>query len=135
MLYTILQTSALILTLESAIFLIKGNFTLSAQSITELSGTYWSFNPYLVESLCRQTMDARVGSILLVLSFFIQMISLWKGPTLDDLGAANHSGLLIAITIGIIIFVLSWLSSVVFSKSMVSDVKQRLAENNKKGPK
>ena len=98
MLYTFLQTLVLVLTLESAIFFIRGNFVLSAQSIAELSGTYWDFNPHLVQTLAHQIADTRIGAILLILAFLVQIITLWHGPTLDELGPANRTGLISGIS-------------------------------------
>lgn len=128
MIYTILQTLALILTLESAIFLIRGNFFLSAQSIAELSGTYRDFNPRLVQTLSRQNADTQIGAILLILAFLVQIITLWKGPTFDDLGPANHTGLFIGILIAVCVFCASWWGSSSLSTKVSVDVERILRD-------
>lgn len=130
MLYTLLQTLAISLTLESAIFLVRGNFMLSAQSIAELSGTYWGYNPHLFKSLSRQTVDTRAGAILLIFAFALQMIALWKGPQFDDIGPANRVGLSYGIALGIIIFVISWWSSSIFAKKTETRIEEILSEQH-----
>ena len=130
MIYTFLQTLAISLTLWSAIFLIKGNIVLPAQSIAKLSGTYWGYNPHLVKSLSRQTIDTKAGAILLIFAFTLQMGALWKGPTFDDIGPANRDGLFYGIVMGIIIFGISWWISSVFSKKTATTVEEII---NKQG--
>ena len=112
MLYTALQTLALLLTLESAFFLARGSVVLSAEAIAQLAGSYWDFNPHLVESLARQSVDSRVGVFLLLAAFVAQVFTLWRGPSIDDLGPADRTGIVIALSIGVAVLIGSlWIAS------------------------
>jgi hypothetical protein len=104
MLYTVLQIGALLLTLESAIFLALGGLGLSVQSIAQLSGTYWGYNKHLVESLARQNADTWMGVMLLTGAFALQVVSAWCGPTMDDIGPANRLGVAATVLVGFLLF-------------------------------
>jgi hypothetical protein len=73
MIRTFIQITSLVLTLEAAIFLAKGNLGLSAQAIAEISSTKWDYNSDLITSLAQQRADTWVGVVLLLGAFFLQM--------------------------------------------------------------
>jgi uncharacterized membrane protein len=123
MLYTLLQVVTLIFTLESAIFLIRGNLRLTPQSIAGLSTTHVGFNPHLVQSLARQKADTAVATILLLIGFLTQIVTLWRGPTYDDLGAADRTGLITGILISILAFFVAHYCSMALSKRLVGQVE------------
>ena len=111
MLRTFIQILALVTTLESAIFLAKGSFGLSAQDIAALGGTYVGYNLHLIRSLVQQTADYRAGVILLVLAFSLQMANtLWPMRLMDF--AVSRKGALFAVAVGAILLVVTrWLAN------------------------
>ncbi len=104
MLYTILQAGALILTVESAIFLAKGGLGLRAETIAELSTPYFGYNPYIVESLARQNANTWVGVMLLLGAATFQITSFWFA-TVASIGPPNYLGIFLAVVFGIFLFV------------------------------
>jgi len=107
MLRTFIQILALVTTLESAIFLAKVSFGLSAQDIAALGGTYASYNPHLMRSLVQQAADYRAGIILLVLAFSLQMANtLWPMRWMDF--QVSRNGALLAVAVGAILLVATW---------------------------
>lgn len=73
-----IQVSALVLTLEAALFLAKGNLGLAPKVIAELATTKWSYNLDVARSLSMQAADTWVGFVLLLTGFVLQMVnSLW----------------------------------------------------------
>jgi len=73
---TFIQITGLVLTLEAALFLAKGNLGLSADTIAELSSTKWGHNLDVVRSLAQQRADTWIGVSLLLAAFFLQMWNL-----------------------------------------------------------
>lgn len=73
MLRTLIQITALALTLESAIFLARGNLGLSAEVIAQLSRTGWGHNLDVAKSLSKQRADTWVGVVLLLIAFGLQL--------------------------------------------------------------
>ena len=57
MLRTFIQVTALVLTLEAAIFLAKGNLGLSPQVIAELGATKVAYNDTVLNSLCKHAYE------------------------------------------------------------------------------
>ena len=74
---TFIQITGLILTLEAAVFLAKGNLGLFAETIAGLSSTKYNYNSDVINSLAQQRADAWIGVILLLLAFSLQM---WNAP-------------------------------------------------------
>ena len=70
---TFIQTAALVVTLEAALFLAKGGLGLSAEDIALLSATRIGFNPELTDSLAQQQADTWIGVVLLLFAFLLQM--------------------------------------------------------------
>lgn len=126
MLYTLLQSLATILTLESAVFLTKGSLALTPQSIAGLSSTYFGFNRHLIRSLSNQKADTGMGSILLLLAFLLQMVTLWRGPTYGDLGSADRTGLTMGFVIGVLILLMALWTSSMYSSRLVKRVEDVL---------
>jgi hypothetical protein len=84
MIRTFIQIASLVLTLEAAIFLAKGNLGLSAQAIADLSSTKWGHNDDLIATLAQQRADTWVGVVFLLLAFFLQMWNvLWPMRWVD----------------------------------------------------
>jgi uncharacterized membrane protein YccF (DUF307 family) len=71
MVRTFIQTIALILTLISAYFLLRCSLGLSAIDIAELSSTKWGYNTDVVKNLSQQQADAKIGFIIMLLSFIL----------------------------------------------------------------
>jgi vacuolar-type H+-ATPase subunit I/STV1 len=105
---TFLQVLTLSFTLGSAFFMVKASLGLSARDIAGLVGTYIGFNPHLIHSLTAQVTDYRVGTILLVLAFILQMINvLWPIRYIDF--AVSRKGALLALIMGLFVFVAAYL--------------------------
>ncbi len=84
MIRSFIQISSLVLTLEAAIFLAKGNLGLSAHAIAEISATKWNYNADLIASLAQQRADTWVGVVLLLGAFSLQMWNaLWPMRWVD----------------------------------------------------
>lgn len=123
MLRTFIQVLALITTLESAIFLAKGSFGLSAQDIAALGGTYWGHNPHLIRSFAQQTADYRAGVILLLLAFSLQMANtLWPMRWADF--DVSRRGATAAVVAGALLFVVAWW----FANSHASSVERQVGQ-------
>lgn len=104
MLRTFIQVAALVLTLESAIFLTKGNLGLSAKLIAQLASTKWNYNFDVARSLSTQRADTWIGVILLLAAFGLQMWnSLWPMRIGDF--AVDKTGVLVALVVCAIVFV------------------------------
>jgi hypothetical protein len=104
MIRTFIQITALILTIESAYFLLQGNLSLSPRDIAEVASTKLGSNPDVVKSLSKQKGDSWVGLALLLSAFFLQLTnSLWEMSWKDF--AVNKYGIILSIIIGILIFI------------------------------
>jgi hypothetical protein len=102
MIYSLLQVGALMLTLEAAIFLARGSLVMDARTIAELSRiTHRGYNAPLVRSLAKQTADSRVGVVLLLAAFLLQLTGQLHGPVMSDIGPADPTGIFIALVIGV----------------------------------
>jgi hypothetical protein len=104
---SIIQLTALILTLESAIFLAKGNLGLSAESIAELASTKYGANLKVIENLAHQNAYSRIGIILLCISVFIQMITILLISGAKFL-AISTSNLIISFVVSGFVFLVCW---------------------------
>ena len=84
MIRTFIQISSLLLTLEAAFFLAKGNLGLSAEMIAELSSTKWNYNSNIVDGLARQRAETWIGVVMLLAAFTLQMWNaLWPMRFVD----------------------------------------------------
>lgn len=70
---TFLQITSISLTLEAAFFLAKGALGLSAETIAELSATKLGYNSGVIKSLASQCADTKIGVILLLAAFVLQL--------------------------------------------------------------
>ena len=95
MIRSFIQITSLSFTVLAALFLAKGNFGLSAETIAELAGTWFHHNAAVVKSLARQRADTWVGVIFLLAAFALQMWNALWPMTLGDLdthrGAAGYA--------------------------------------------
>ena len=132
MTHSYLQATTLVLTFESAFFLLKGNFWLTPQAIAVLSQPFWDNNPFIVESLANQYGDTRIGGILLILAFLVQIIALGRGPMIDDIGPTPKWILMSSLIGGAAIFIVcSWASHTTSNHTSIevrkifSDIRER----------
>ena len=110
MLRTFIQFTALIFTLESAIFLVWGNLQLSPRVIAQLAATKLDYNPDVIKNLSKQYADTWIGVFLLLAAFAFQM---WNVLWPMSMGGfmVNLWGVIIAILIGLVVFRLCFLES------------------------
>ena len=108
MLRSFVQFTALFLTFVAAVFLIKGNLTLSVPDIAKITQTgFLYYNKEVVFNLAGQQADTIVGFAILMISFGLQMgNSLWE-MRFSDFGV-NKKGLIISIVVSALIFFVGW---------------------------
>jgi hypothetical protein len=105
MLRTLIQVLALILTLESALFLVRSSLALSPRSIAELSTSKWGYSADAIKNYAQQRADTVVGLVLLFFGFALQLTnSLWPMRWTDF--SVNRAGALIAVALGVLVLVL-----------------------------
>lgn len=108
---TFIRFTSLVMTVEAAIFLAKGNLFLSAENIALLAATRIGYNPELVASLAQQSADTWVGVILLLIAFLLQMWSAFWTVRYDDLTGTHRGGivsaLVFSLALGIAAFAIS----------------------------
>jgi len=132
MLRSFIQVVALTLTLFASVFLVKSSFALSAKQIADLSGTYFDYNLQLAKNLSQQQSDTRVGVILLLLAFTLQMINLLLPMRVCDFAAVNREGVIIAIIFSIIVLWVSlWLNKIL-TKITSKNVENILSQERNK---
>jgi hypothetical protein len=104
MVRTLIQITALILTVEAAYFLLQGNLGLSPNDIAKVASTKYGSNSEIVKSLSKQKGDSWVGFALLLSAFLLQLInSFWEMRWTDF--SVSKCGIILSIFIGIIIFI------------------------------
>jgi len=96
--------TALILTLGASLFLLKSNLGLTPKTISKISSTYWNYNKSVVKEFAQQSADTRVGVILLLLAFILQLINALWPIRWKDLGIDWYG---VLVSIGFCIIVLS----------------------------
>lgn len=107
MLRTFIQVLALILTLESALFLVRSNLALSPRAIAELATSKWGYSADALKNYSQQRADTVVGLILLLFGFTLQLAnSIWPMRWMDF--NVSRAGALIAVAIGVLVLILSF---------------------------
>lgn len=123
--YTFIQVAALYLTLSSAVFLLKGNLSLSPQSIAELSSTKVGYNMTIATSLAKQNADTWIGLVLLLVAFFLQMWTLaWPIFRCDFV--VSRAGTLCAAVFVILLPILGEIGSRILQRRTITQVRERL---------
>ena len=103
MLRTAVQIGALALTLESAWFLARGSMGLTPAQIAELSRPKFGYNLEVAQSIAQQHADARVGTVLLLIAFALQLgHALWP-MRIDDF-IVDRTGAIVAVIVALIAF-------------------------------
>ncbi len=125
MLRTFIQITSLILTLESAVFLAKGNLGLSTETIAELARTRLDYNAPVVTSLAEQRGDTWVGVILLLLAFGLQMANTLWPMSWNDFNI-NRRGALCALLVSVLVGLASYYLSAELSRRTEIRVKKIL---------
>ena len=105
MLRSVVQITSLVLTLEAAIFLAHGSMGLTPHVVAELASTWMDYNPTVVHSLASQCADTRVGVVLLLVAFLLQMWNAMWPLRYKDLGGASATGMAVAIGLCMVIFI------------------------------
>jgi hypothetical protein len=123
MIRTFIQMTSIILTLGASVFLLKANLGLSPKIIAELSRPHLDYHEGVLKSLSKQSADTRVGFILLLISFILQMgNSLWP-LRWKDFGI-DWYGVLISIGFCVIILALADMYSRSLSKKFCDQSMQ-----------
>lgn len=83
---------------------------MTPENIANLSSTHFDFSKPIAEVFAKQAADTRIGLILLLIAFILQMINALWPMRLDDFGIDWH-GVLVAIGIAIVLLTFShWYS-------------------------
>ena len=105
MLRTFIQIMALLLVFVSSFFFVRSFASLSIEDIIKLSQTtYGGTDKHIVGNLTRQKSDTIVGFALLLASLLLSLINLLWPMRASDF-EVNRKGLMIAIVVGIVIFI------------------------------
>jgi hypothetical protein len=97
---TFLQFTSIIIVLCSSIFLVRGALVMSPKDILNLSGTYWNSSPFAAKSYCSQKADSIIGTVLLLISFALQIWVVYLPAHMDD--SVNYKGVILAFIVSII---------------------------------
>jgi len=137
MVRTFIQIMALWLVLLSSFFLIRGVISLSVEDIIKLSQMpYGGTHKRMVQNLTRQKYDTIVGFVLLLASFLLSLINLLWPMRYCDL-VVNRRGVMIAIAMGVVIFICAYkisdfLHHISYEKVIAAlEAKETSAENSK----
>ena len=95
---TFLQVLSLTLVLVSSVFLIRSVLTADVTQMAALSGTYWNFNPHMIQNLARQKADTVLGFIFLLLSFLLQAVNLLWPMRISEFGVSREGAIIAVIT-------------------------------------
>ncbi|MBI3364113.1 MAG: hypothetical protein HY033_04320 [Ignavibacteriae bacterium] len=125
MLSTCIQVSAIVLTLGSAIFLIRGSLTLTPTTIARLSSTYFDANPEIPRNLCDQKADTIAGFSFPLFAFLLQLSnSLWPMRFKDF--DVHITGVLLGIIIPAVLIFAGFIISNALGNSLFQDVQKIL---------
>ena len=120
---TFLQVLSLSLVLVSSIFLIRSVLTADVKQMAALSGTYWNFNPHMIQSLAQQKADTMVGFILLLLSFLLQTANLlWPMRWCDF--AVSRKGTVVAVIVSLVLFLTSLCIARIYANKIAADITE-----------
>lgn len=134
MIRSFVQMTALILTLGASIFLLKSNFGLTPETIAKISSTYWDHNKPVAKSFAQQSADTRVGIVLLLTAFALQLINALWPMRWKDFGISWH-GIFVSIGVCAIILTIScWYSKKIAEKInkdtvQIFEDRRKLKEN------
>ena len=76
MIRTFIQVAGLAFTLEAAVFLMRANIGLSAETIAQIASTKWGYYPDVVRSLAQQRADTWIGFAFLLAAFVLSLCNL-----------------------------------------------------------
>jgi hypothetical protein len=133
---TFTQVLALTLVLIASFFLVRSTVMVSKKYIVELSATKVGYSLDVASNLCQQRADTKVGFALLLLSFFLQSVSLMRPVSAKEL-SPNKNGSIIAIVLSIFILLLAIKVSNHLYKTSYAGVenviKDRIQQDYEKG--
>lgn len=132
MVKTITQISAMILTLEASYFLLKANLGLSPEIIAKLSAPCYGYNKEVLKTLVGQVTDTRVGFILLLISFVLQMINVLWPMRYEDFGI-DWLGVIISVIVCTVTFATACCCSRSLSKKLCQLSKIKADQQSTRG--
>lgn len=125
MVRTFIQVLALSLTVIAAFFLIKSVIWTTPKDMAELSQSKWTYSLAIAKNLARQKADTIIGFVLLMLSLFIALVNLlWPMRGVDF--AVNRNGVILAVLVSIVIFVVAYKASNILQQHYYKQVEQIL---------
>ena len=125
MVRTLIQGTALILTIESAILLARGSLVLTSKTMAEIARTKVGYNLDVAKSMATQQADTRVGAGLLFVAFALQMANALWALTWDDF-EVSYGGWALAMLASVIAWVASRQISDHLATQAISEVRRIL---------
>ncbi len=110
MIRTFVQVFALLMIVESTIFLYKSTLLLKPSDIANLSRTKWDYDTQSAKDLSAQQADTKVGTVLLLLGLIFQFAHLLWPMSWNDF-KVNPKGVALAVLLSILIGAGSWIWS------------------------
>ncbi len=111
MLRSFCQFSALLLTLASSGFLLRGNLGLGAEQRAELSRFRLDYSPEVLRSLSNQQADTWVGFAMLIAAVFFSLRVSMVAPRIADLGRPDCRGFVLAALFAVGIVGVGWITA------------------------
>ena len=134
MVRTFIQVIALLLTVMSAIFLIKSVIGMTPKDMAELSQLRWGYSLPVARNLAKQKANTTIGFVLLMSCLVLSLANLlWEMRACDF--RVSHKGIIFAVLVSIIIFLASYKASNVlqqhYYKQAENILKKPKSKNNK----
>lgn len=130
MLRTLIQATALTVTLIASFFWIRGSAALSVKDIAALAGTYWGHNPAVLKNLASQKADSLIAAFLLLLSFILQGINMAWPMRFNDF-EIDKKGLVLAVIISFFVSVSCYCAAKVLANHFYSKAQILLQQHEK----
>ncbi|MGB7582143.1 MAG: hypothetical protein WBL85_06825 [Sedimentisphaerales bacterium] len=132
MIRTFIQWTSMILTLEASYFLVKVNLGLSPKAIAEISIPHLDYNnEESIKILTKQSVDTKIGLVLLILSFALQIVNALWPLSWNDFGI-DRCGAAFSIVFCIIVFIIAYYYSRIKSKRIFNQSMQIIKNRSKK---
>lgn len=106
MLRAVLEITSICLTLESAFFLLKNTLIPPSTLMVSCYKQDKKNNDILLTEISKQSGNTRVGIMLLLVSFTLQLRNIYDYPTVSEMGNPPISALYIAIVLSLLVFVM-----------------------------
>ena len=115
---TFIQVIALLLTVMSAIFLIRGVIGMTPKDMAELSRMNWEYSLSAARNLAKQKAGTIIGFVLLMSGLVLSLANLlWEMRICDF--RVSYKGIILAVLVSIIIFLASYQASNILQQQVL----------------